>query len=628
MARSHRPKPTETELFAQLLGSNTVTSIGNYTIGKTIGEGSFGKVKLGVHKLTGQEVAIKVVDRIHAPTVVREIETWRHLHHPNISQLYEVLVTENRIYMVTELCSGGEAFDYIVAHGKLPDRGAETRRIFRQVVEAVQYCHGKGFVHRDLKLENVLLTSDLTVKVIDFGFTREYNDRNLLDTYCGSVAYSAPEMISGIKYSGPLADIWSLGVILYTLVCGYLPFDDDNDVLLHKKITQLDYELPDFLHSDTKDLITSILKLSPTERLSISSILAHPWFQDPTTPPSSPTSFTSGSSLPSKTPLGSTPEESKLVNILEGLGMDVTSILTSVHSNACDQASGLWYLLLEKHRSGKIGSNMLGAAGMGRSMGSGLSLGDPSPDHLSTSLMESYLSQARRRKSMPLDMNSPLLSSSNLASAGPVSPGVGVGGMGSFILNGGAGGVGAQVGGRRGMLMEVMKSSKGGGGAGGGQRKSFSGMGAGGGGVSSPNSSGSSTPTSSSGSGSSTGSGGVIKFGRRATEVTVQHPTASSFNNNSNNSASSTTSTDPSTPGTGSPLSSSSSRPLEKSTTNLIASKATSRRILEEEEEEEEAPAPRWKPGSNRSSFSSTVAGIPTPSFLIEEVEGGGPSKE
>ncbi|KAJ3132931.1 hypothetical protein HK101_004551, partial [Irineochytrium annulatum] len=205
--------PTETDYITRLLSSNNVGSVGNYTLGKTLGEGegvkrvvvvdliqplfssgTFGKVKLGVHRLTGQEVAIKVVDKIHAPSVVREIETWRHLHHPNIAQLYEVLMTETRIYMVTELCSGGEAFDYICENGRLDDRESETRRIFREIVEAVGYCHDKNVVHRDLKLENILLTDDLSVKLIDFGFTREYTDRDLLDTYCGSVAYAAPGM--------------------------------------------------------------------------------------------------------------------------------------------------------------------------------------------------------------------------------------------------------------------------------------------------------------------------------------------------------------------------------------------------------------------------------------------------
>ncbi|KAJ3278136.1 hypothetical protein HK104_002612 [Borealophlyctis nickersoniae] len=147
MARHHRPKTAESE-FLKILSASSIGAVGNYVFGRTLGEGTFGKVKLGVHKLTGQEVAIKIVDKIHAPSVVREIETWRHLHHPNIAQLYEVLTTESKIYMVMEHCAGGEAFDYVCAHGRLDDRGVDVRRIFRQVIEAVGYCHEKNFVHR------------------------------------------------------------------------------------------------------------------------------------------------------------------------------------------------------------------------------------------------------------------------------------------------------------------------------------------------------------------------------------------------------------------------------------------------------------------------------------------------
>ncbi|KAI8917657.1 kinase-like domain-containing protein, partial [Powellomyces hirtus] len=252
--------------------------IGNYVFGKTLGEGTFGKVKLARHVLTGQEVAVKIVDKMHAPTLVREIETWRHMHHPNIIRLYEILCSESRIYMVMEYCTGGEAFDYICEHGKFDDQSVDAKRVVKQLVEAVGYCHDKDFVHRDLKLENVLLTTDLNVKLIDFGFTRRVNTRNLLDTYCGSVAYAAPEMILGKRYSGPQADVWSLGVILYTLLCGYLPFDDDSEAAIRQKILELDYELPDFLSADTKDLIQEMLKIEGPERIGINDILAHPWF--------------------------------------------------------------------------------------------------------------------------------------------------------------------------------------------------------------------------------------------------------------------------------------------------------------------------------------------------------------
>ncbi|KAI8822789.1 kinase-like domain-containing protein [Chytriomyces cf. hyalinus JEL632] len=337
-------RQTETEQLAKILASNTVNIVGNYVLGRTLGEGSFGKVKLATHTLTGQEVAVKVVDKIHAAVVAREIETWRHLHHPNIAQLLEVLVTESKIYMITEYCEGGEAFDYLCSVGRMDDGEAATRKLFREIVMAVGYCHEKNFVHRDLKLENVLLTKDLTVKVIDFGFTRPFKEQHLLDTYCGSVAYAAPEMILGKKYSGPQADIWSLGVILYTLLCGSLPFDDDNESIVHQKISELDYELPDYLHEDSKSLISQILKINPTDRISVQDILLHPWFTHFREPPNA-------NHIPNAvSPSFSTPEEALVCREMHSLGLDVEKILDSVCADACDSASALWYLLLTKNR--------------------------------------------------------------------------------------------------------------------------------------------------------------------------------------------------------------------------------------------------------------------------------------
>ncbi|KAJ3249947.1 hypothetical protein HDU77_007261 [Chytriomyces hyalinus] len=367
-------RQTETEQLAKILASSAVNIVGNYVLGRTLGEGSFGKVKLATHTLTGQEVicfvlgclevlsnestvyfrtlqskvAVKVVDKIHAAVVAREIETWRHLHHPNIAQLLEVLVTESKIYMITEYCEGGEAFDYLCSVGRMDDGEAATRKLFREIVMAVGYCHEKNFVHRDLKLENVLLTKELTVKVIDFGFTRPFKEQHLLDTYCGSVAYAAPEMILGKKYSGPQADIWSLGVILYTLLCGSLPFDDDNESIVHQKISELDYELPDYLHEDSKSLISQILKINPTDRISVQDILLHPWFTHFREP-------SNANHVPNAvSPSFSTPEETLVCREMHSLGLDVEKILDSVCADACDSASALWYLLLTKNRERRI----------------------------------------------------------------------------------------------------------------------------------------------------------------------------------------------------------------------------------------------------------------------------------
>ncbi|KAF9999315.1 hypothetical protein BGZ79_007067, partial [Entomortierella chlamydospora] len=238
---------------------------------------TYGKVKLATHALTGQQVAVKVVAKSHASIITREIYHWRCLSHPNIAHLHEVLTTESKIYLVTEYCPNGELLEALIRDGRC--KPSLAKRWFRQICHAVQYCHLRKIVHRDLKLENILLDAQNNIKLIDFGFTRECESKKLLESYCGSAAYTAPEIIVGKKYSGPEADIWSLGVILYTLLAGYLPFDDDSEAVVQDKIIDLDYEIPtDIICEDAQDLIQSILKEDPKERFSIEQILNHSWW--------------------------------------------------------------------------------------------------------------------------------------------------------------------------------------------------------------------------------------------------------------------------------------------------------------------------------------------------------------
>ncbi|MEJ1275946.1 hypothetical protein NN561_006845 [Cricetulus griseus] len=205
--------------------------IGNYRLLKTIGKGNFAKVKLARHILTGREVAIKIIDKTQLnPTslqkLFREVRIMKILNHPNIVKLFEVIETEKTLYLIMEYASGGEVFDYLVAHGRMKEK--EARAKFRQIVSAVQYCHQKRIVHRDLKAENLLLDADMNIKIADFGFSNEFTVGSKLDTFCGSPPYAAPELFQGKKYDGPEVDVWSLGVILYTLVSGSLPFDGQN----------------------------------------------------------------------------------------------------------------------------------------------------------------------------------------------------------------------------------------------------------------------------------------------------------------------------------------------------------------------------------------------------------------
>ncbi|KZP14898.1 Pkinase-domain-containing protein [Athelia psychrophila] len=190
--------------------------------------------------------------------------------------MYEVIATESSIWIVTELCSGGELFDYLAEKGRLGEE--ETKILFGQLCLAVYYLHEKGIVHRDLKLENVLLDERCRVKLGDFGFTREYERGAYMETFCGTTGYASPEMLQGKKYLGPEVDVWSLGIILYCLLTGTLPFDDDDDDVMRDMIIQGDFEDPEWLSPEARGLIQNIIVKDPTKRLTIPQILAHPWF--------------------------------------------------------------------------------------------------------------------------------------------------------------------------------------------------------------------------------------------------------------------------------------------------------------------------------------------------------------
>jgi 5'-AMP-activated protein kinase catalytic alpha subunit len=201
-------------------------------LGKTLGVGSFGKVKLAEHLPTGIKVAVKVLNRrkIRAmdmdEKVLREINILQLFMHPHIVRLYEVVHSPSDIFVVTEYVKAGELFDYIVEKGRLDE--SEARLYFQQIVGGVEYCHRNMVVHRDLKPENLLLDERHHVKIADFGLSNVMTDGHFLKTSCGSPNYAAPEVIGGRLYSGPEVDVWSCGVILYALLCGSLPFDDES----------------------------------------------------------------------------------------------------------------------------------------------------------------------------------------------------------------------------------------------------------------------------------------------------------------------------------------------------------------------------------------------------------------
>uniref|UniRef100_A0A674D1P1 non-specific serine/threonine protein kinase n=1 Tax=Salmo trutta TaxID=8032 RepID=A0A674D1P1_SALTR len=243
--------------------------IGNYRLLKTIGKGNFAKVKLARHILTGREVAIKIIDKTQLnPTSLQKVKG-------KTLKLFEVIETEKTLYLVMEYASGGEVFDYLVAHGRMKEK--EARAKFRQIVSAVQYCHQKNIVHRDLKAENLLLDADMNIKIADFGFSNEFTMGSKLDTFCGSPPYAAPELFQGKKYDGPEVDVWSLGVILYTLVSGSLPFDGQNLKELRERVLRGKYRIPFYMSTDCENLLKRFLVLNPSKRGTLEQIMKDRW---------------------------------------------------------------------------------------------------------------------------------------------------------------------------------------------------------------------------------------------------------------------------------------------------------------------------------------------------------------
>mmetsp|Transcript_74549 Transcript_74549/g.155404 ORF Transcript_74549/g.155404 Transcript_74549/m.155404 type:complete len:516 (+) Transcript_74549:82-1629(+) len=259
-----------------------MVSIGPYKVGSTLGVGTFGKVKMAEHQTTNQKVAIKIINKRKMESmnmhekIRREINILQFLKHPHVIRLYELLDTPTDIFMVMEYVSGGELFDHIVHRLRL--REDEARRFFQQILSGVEYCHHCMVTHRDLKPENLLLDANLHVKIADFGLSNCMKDGEFLKTSCGSPNYASPEVVSGKPYVGPEVDVWSCGVVLYALLCGSLPFDDENVPNLFRKIKHGNFTLPGHLSAEAKDLIVKMLVVDPTRRITFAQIRKHVWF--------------------------------------------------------------------------------------------------------------------------------------------------------------------------------------------------------------------------------------------------------------------------------------------------------------------------------------------------------------
>ena len=324
-----------------------LTGIGDYVFDRTVGEGQFGKVKVATHKLSGMRVAIKIINKLKLTAetirmVHREVAIMKMLRHPNIIRLYEVIDTPALLFLVMEYAPGGEVMDLIAAHGRL--RECDAVRFFAQTAYALAYCHSRRTVHRDVKAENLLLDAQMNVKLIDFGLSNVYDPRDVLKTFCGSPTYASPELVQRRAYTGPEVDCWSLGVLLYVLVVGELPFLGKSYLELYRKIIAARYWMPAYLSPDCQDLIRHMLVPDIKSRATITEICNHPWVR------------AGGVSIPRQNfglapPLPDAADlDPAVLDHMEEMGFDRQAVVDSVVGDLYDDAAATYCLLASNAR--------------------------------------------------------------------------------------------------------------------------------------------------------------------------------------------------------------------------------------------------------------------------------------
>ncbi|KAG8563824.1 hypothetical protein GDO81_016209 [Engystomops pustulosus] len=324
-------------------GTPHMQYVGPYRLEKTLGKGQTGLVKLGVHCVTCQKVAIKIVNREKLSESVlmkveREIAILKLIEHPHVLKLHDVYENKKYLYLVLEHVSGGELFDYLVKKGRLTPK--EARKFFRQIISALDFCHSHSICHRDLKPENLLLDEKNNIRIADFGMASLQVGDSLLETSCGSPHYACPEVIRGEKYDGRKADIWSCGVILFALLVGALPFDDDNLRQLLEKVKRGVFHMPHFIPPDCQNLLCGMIEVDPIKRLTLETIQKHSWYIGGKNEPEPE------QAVPRKVQMGSLPS-------LEDVDPDV---LDSMHSLGCfrDRNKLLQDLLSEEENQEKM----------------------------------------------------------------------------------------------------------------------------------------------------------------------------------------------------------------------------------------------------------------------------------
>ncbi|XP_054531286.1 serine/threonine-protein kinase SIK1 isoform X3 [Pan troglodytes] len=328
-------------------GQQKPLRVGFYDIERTLGKGNFAVVKLARHRVTKTQVAIKIIDKTRLDSsnlekIYREVQLMKLLNHPHIIKLYQVMETKDMLYIVTEFAKNGEMFDYLTSNGHLSEN--EARKKFWQILSAVEYCHDHHIVHRDLKTENLLLDGNMDIKLADFGFGNFYKSGEPLSTWCGSPPYAAPEVFEGKEYEGPQLDIWSLGVVLYVLVCGSLPFDGPNLPTLRQRVLEGRFRIPFFMSQDCESLIRRMLVVDPARRITIAQIRQHRWMRaepclpGPACPAFSAHSYTSN--------LGDYDEQA--LGIMQTLGVDRQRTVESLQNSSYNHFAAIYYLLLER----------------------------------------------------------------------------------------------------------------------------------------------------------------------------------------------------------------------------------------------------------------------------------------
>ncbi|KAM9454946.1 serine/threonine-protein kinase SIK2-like isoform 1-T2 [Clarias gariepinus] len=326
--------------------------VGFYEIIRTLGKGNFAVVKLARHKVTKTQVAIKIIDKTRLDAsglekLNREVKIMKLLNHPHIIQLYQVMETKNMLYIVTEYANNGEMFDYLVCNGPLSEE--QARKTFWQILSAVEYCHRCHIVHRDLKAENLLLDNNMNIKLADFGFGNFYVPGKHLSTWCGSPPYTAPEIFKGKEYEGPQQDIWSLGVVLYVLVCGSLPFDAVSLSALKQLVIDGRFRIPYFMSQECENLIRRMLVVDPAKRISLAQIKEHYWMK---AVPIAVCQAFFNSPEPERHSQAKRYNE-KVLSLMQTLGIDKQRTIDSLQNDSYNHYSAIYWLLLERLMNGQ-----------------------------------------------------------------------------------------------------------------------------------------------------------------------------------------------------------------------------------------------------------------------------------